>query len=86
VKACRGDPILGCQIHGFALTSGLDSFLSVSNSLMHMYSKSGQLDRALVIFDKLANRDVVSWNTLLSGFKDGNGALSVACRMNYLGV
>ncbi|KAI3524110.1 hypothetical protein L1887_02762 [Cichorium endivia] len=47
-KACRGDPKLGCQIHGFALTSGLDSFLSVSNSLMNMYSKSRQLDRAML--------------------------------------
>nr|XP_043626779.1 pentatricopeptide repeat-containing protein At4g32430, mitochondrial [Erigeron canadensis] len=86
VKACRGDPKLGCQIHGLALTSGLDSFLSVSNSLMHMYSKSGQLDRALDIFDLLPNRDIVSWNTLLSGFKDGNDALRFAFRMNYLGV
>ncbi|KAI3814610.1 hypothetical protein L1987_14250 [Smallanthus sonchifolius] len=86
VKACRGDPKLGSQIHGFALTSGLDSFLSVSNSLMHMYSKSGQLDRALVIFQKLASPDTVSWNTLLSGFKDNKDALSFACRMNHIGV
>ncbi|KAF5776400.1 putative tetratricopeptide-like helical domain superfamily [Helianthus annuus] len=86
VKACRGDPKLGSQIHAFALTSGLDSFLSVSNSLMHMYSKSGQLDRALVIFNKLSNPDTVSWNTLLSGFKDNSDALSFACRMNRIGV
>ncbi|KVH93789.1 Pentatricopeptide repeat-containing protein [Cynara cardunculus var. scolymus] len=86
IKACRGDPKLGCQIHGFALTSGLDSFLSVSNSLMHMYSKSGQLDRALVIFENLTNPDTVSWNTLLSGCKNSNAALSFACRMNNIGV
>ncbi|KAK1413951.1 hypothetical protein QVD17_29688 [Tagetes erecta] len=86
VKACRGDAKLGSQVHGFALTSGLNSFLSVSNCLMHMYSKSGQIDRALVIFDKLVNPDTVSWNTLLSGFKDSRDALSFACRMNCLGV
>ncbi|XP_071742256.1 pentatricopeptide repeat-containing protein At4g32430, mitochondrial [Rutidosis leptorrhynchoides] len=86
IKACRGDSKLGCQIHGFALTSGLDSFLSVSNSLMNMYSLSGQLDKASVIFDNLPNPDTVSWNTLLSGFKDENNALAFACRMNYLGV
>ncbi|KAL8247940.1 hypothetical protein R6Q59_009156 [Mikania micrantha] len=86
IKACRGDLKLGSQIHGFALTSGLDSYLCVSNSLMHMYSKSGQLDHALVIFEKLANPDTVSWNTLLSGFKDGVDALRFACKMNYMGV
>ncbi|KAI3524489.1 hypothetical protein L1887_03145 [Cichorium endivia] len=85
-KACRGDPKLGCQIHGFALTSGLDSFLSVSNSLMNMYSKSGQLDRAMVIFENMTNPDTVSWNTLLKGFNNSNEALRFACRMNHIGV
>ncbi|KAL4589766.1 hypothetical protein LXL04_002676 [Taraxacum kok-saghyz] len=85
-KACRGDPKLGCQIHGFALTSGLDSFLSVSNSLMHMYSKSGQLDRAMVIFEKLTNPGIVSFNTLLSGTNNSTDALNFACRMNHIGV
>ncbi|CAH1426479.1 unnamed protein product [Lactuca virosa] len=85
-KACRGDPKLGCQIHGFAFTSGLDSFLSVSNSLMNMYSKAGQIDHAMTIFEKLTNPDIVSWNTLLSGFKNNNEALSFACRMNHIGV
>ncbi|XP_076901710.1 pentatricopeptide repeat-containing protein At4g32430, mitochondrial-like [Bidens hawaiensis] len=86
VKACRGDPKLGSQIHAFAVSSKLDSFLSVSNSLMHMYSKSGQLDRTLVIFNKLDRPDTVLWNTLLSAFKDNENALNFACRMNHLGV
>ncbi|GKD14907.1 pentatricopeptide repeat-containing protein, partial [Tanacetum coccineum] len=86
VKACRGDPKLGSQIHGFGVTSGLDSFLSVNNSLMHMYCKAGLVDRALVVFEDLGRPDIVSWNTLLSGFKDGYEALGFACRMNCLGV
>ncbi|KAI3814615.1 hypothetical protein L1987_14255 [Smallanthus sonchifolius] len=44
------------------------------------------LDRTLVIFQKLASPDTVSWNTLLSGFKDNKDALSFACRMNHIGV
>ncbi|GJT65815.1 pentatricopeptide repeat-containing protein [Tanacetum coccineum] len=63
VKACRGDPKLGSQIHGFGVTSGLDSFLSVNNSLMHMYCKAGLVDRALVVFEDLGSPDIVSWNT-----------------------
>nr|KAJ0207990.1 hypothetical protein LSAT_V11C500263700 [Lactuca sativa] len=77
---------LGVKNNGFALTSGLDSFLSVSNSLMHMYSKAGKIDCAIVIFEKLTNPNIVSWNTLLSGINNSNGALGFACRMNHIGV
>ncbi|CAH1426480.1 unnamed protein product [Lactuca virosa] len=51
-----------------------------------MYSKAGQIDRAIVIFEKLINPDIVSWNTLLSGINNSNDALSFACRMNHIGV
>ncbi|KAL6974227.1 hypothetical protein U1Q18_028409 [Sarracenia purpurea var. burkii] len=86
VKACRGDPKLGRQIHSFATTSGLASCLSVSNSLMNMYCKSGEFDQALCIFGKLKNPDIVSWNTVLSGFENVDDALNFACRMNLVGI
>jgi len=41
LKACQGESKLGCQIHGFAVCSGFVSFVTVSNSLMKMYCKSG---------------------------------------------
>ncbi|CAK9147126.1 unnamed protein product, partial [Ilex paraguariensis] len=86
VKACRGDPKLGCQIHGFAITTGFMSYLSVSNSLMNIYCKSGQLNRASSILENLDNPDIVSYNTLLSGFENGEDALSFACGIHSVGV
>ncbi|CAK9147155.1 unnamed protein product [Ilex paraguariensis] len=86
VKACRGDPKLRCQIHGFAITTGFMSYLSVSNSLMNMYCKSGQLNRASSILENLDNPDIVSYNTLLSGFENGEDALSFACGIHSVGV
>ncbi|CAL5438829.1 unnamed protein product [Camellia sinensis] len=86
LKSCRGDPKLGCQIHSFATISGLVSHLSVSNSLMSMYCKAGLFDQALCVFEKLTNPDVVSWNTVLSGFENVKDALSFACRMKCVGI
>ncbi|CAL8172407.1 unnamed protein product [Prunus armeniaca] len=44
IKACQGDPKPGCQIHGFAVSSGFASYTTVSNSLMSVYTKTGQFD------------------------------------------
>lgn len=86
LKACTGDQTPGRQIHGFAITSGFVSYISVSNSLMSMYCKSGQFDKALCIFNNLNNPDIVSWNTILSGFEKSDDALSFALRLNLIGV
>ncbi|XP_077229243.1 pentatricopeptide repeat (PPR) superfamily protein [Tasmannia lanceolata] len=86
LKFCSKDPKSGTQIHGFAISSGLDSHVTVSNSLMSMYCKSGNFDQALVIFQTIPNPDVVSWNTLLSGFHQSDDAIKFAFRMHLTGV
>ncbi|XP_021895258.1 pentatricopeptide repeat-containing protein At4g32430, mitochondrial [Carica papaya] len=86
VKACRGDMELGRQIHGFAITSGFVSYVTVPNSIMNIYCKDKQLDKALIIFEKLDNPDIVSWNTILSGFQKIDDALRFALRMNLNGI
>uniref|UniRef100_A0A0A0LWF3 Pentatricopeptide repeat-containing protein n=1 Tax=Cucumis sativus TaxID=3659 RepID=A0A0A0LWF3_CUCSA len=86
LKACCGFPKLGRQIHGFVISSGFVSHITVSNSLMNMYCKSGQLERAFSVFQNLHDPDIVSWNTILSGFEKSENALSFALRMNLNGV
>lgn len=86
LKACRGDMKFGCQIHGFAVTSGFFGYLTVSNSVMNMYCKSGKFNQALYMFENLDVPDVVSWNTILSGFQNVEDALSFSCKMNSSGV
>ncbi|KAA0046793.1 pentatricopeptide repeat-containing protein [Cucumis melo var. makuwa] len=86
LKACCGLPKLGRQIHGFVISSGFFSHITVSNSLMNMYCKSGQLERAFSVFENLHDPDIVSWNTILSGFEKSENALSFALRMNLNGV
>ncbi|KAF2282375.1 hypothetical protein GH714_043837 [Hevea brasiliensis] len=86
LKACSGDILLGSQIHGFSITSGLGSHITVPNALMNMYCKSGHFNEALRIFQNLTDRDIVSWNTVLSGFQRSEHALNFAWKMNSSGV
>ncbi|KAJ4950993.1 hypothetical protein NE237_027825 [Protea cynaroides] len=86
LKACRGNAKPGFQIHGFAISSGLNLFLTVSNSLMNIYCKTQQFDQAFVIFENLNDPDIVSWNTILSGFHQCRDAINFALQMHLSGV
>ncbi|CAL2281024.1 unnamed protein product [Prunus armeniaca] len=53
---------------------------------MRLYTKAGQFDGPLLIFETMCYTDIVSWNTILSGFRTSEGALNFALRMNFNGV
>ncbi|XP_047318978.1 putative pentatricopeptide repeat-containing protein At3g47840 [Impatiens glandulifera] len=58
----------GEQLHAHVLRLGLSGSLSVSNSIMTMYSKGGDLDSSSVLFNGMKVRDVVSWSTVIAGY------------------
>ncbi|KAM7472293.1 hypothetical protein LguiA_010476 [Lonicera macranthoides] len=58
----------GKQIHGYVIRCALESNLLVCNSLITMYSKTGNLEQARTVFDSMENRDLSSWNSIISGY------------------
>nr|KYP68661.1 hypothetical protein KK1_022300 [Cajanus cajan] len=86
LKACQGEFKLGCQIHGFAVSTGFILSVMVSNSLMKMYCKSGNFGKALLVFENVSYPDIVSWNTVLSGFEESVDALNFARSMHLRGI
>ncbi|KAL5709437.1 Pentatricopeptide repeat-containing protein crr2 [Ranunculus cassubicifolius] len=70
LQACGALSALGQGklIHCYVLRRGLDSVLPVVNSLMNMYLKCGNLDIGRRIFDRMVKRDIVSWNSMISGY------------------
>ncbi|KAK4273952.1 hypothetical protein QN277_017251 [Acacia crassicarpa] len=68
---------LGNQIHSLVLKLGFESDAIVANSLVEMYSKFGYIYDALDIFSEIRRRDLISWNTILTGLIY-NGEVSVA--------
>ncbi|PHT55348.1 putative pentatricopeptide repeat-containing protein [Capsicum baccatum] len=61
----------GVQLHANVLRVGFLDSLSVSNSIVTMYSKCGQLDLASLIFHEMSRRDIVSWSTIIVGYAQG---------------
>ncbi|KAG9444314.1 hypothetical protein H6P81_015654 [Aristolochia fimbriata] len=59
---------LGKLLHGQVCKSGPASNSIIENNLMEMYTKCDALEDAQDIFDRMADRDVVSWNTLIFAY------------------
>ncbi|CAN8294833.1 unnamed protein product [Cochlearia groenlandica] len=68
ISASLGVSDTGKWIHSTAESSGLfKDFVTVGNALVDFYCKSGDLETATQIFKKMQTRNVVSWNTMISG-------------------
>lgn len=69
LKACAGvgDLMLGRGVHGFGVRQGLDADIFVNNSLIDMYFKCRDAESAIAVFRMLSWKNLVSWNSLLSG-------------------
>ncbi|XP_041019151.1 pentatricopeptide repeat-containing protein At2g34400 isoform X2 [Juglans microcarpa x Juglans regia] len=58
----------GRTAHSSIFKFGLDGDDHTYHSLLTMYSRCGQLDCARKVFDEITAKDLVSWNSMLSGY------------------
>ncbi|KAI5443704.1 pentatricopeptide repeat-containing protein At4g13650 [Lathyrus oleraceus] len=75
----------GKQLHGLVLKQGFSSETYVCNALVTLYSRSGNLISADLVFNAMLQRDRVSYNSLISGLAQqgySDRALALFKKMN----
>ncbi|KAJ0028783.1 hypothetical protein Pint_36048 [Pistacia integerrima] len=67
IRSCRErkDLVMGRLIHDIVLKSGLSVDHFVCAALVDMYAKCGAIDDARELFDKMSNRDLVTWTVMI---------------------
>ncbi|XP_055816752.1 pentatricopeptide repeat-containing protein At3g05340 [Solanum dulcamara] len=80
---------LGKQVHSLIIKKGFISNSFVGNGLINMYSKCGELEESVEMFNSIAQRNSVSWNSIIAAYaRHGNGyrALQLYEEMRSEGV
>ncbi|CAI0382291.1 unnamed protein product [Linum tenue] len=91
LKACSSLAALeqGKQIHGCIVKYGFKFEPPIGSSLSTMYSKCGSIRDAGIVFKRMTERDVLSWNAMMSGLShngQGNQALELFQEMLLEGL
>ncbi|KAL5977273.1 hypothetical protein ACLOJK_021619 [Asimina triloba] len=70
LSSCAGIGLLECgkQAHSVSIRRVLHSDVFVASGIVDMYSKCGKIDLAIQVFNRMEERDVVAWNSMIAGF------------------
>lgn len=69
ISACAhlGALDLGKEIHLYILQNGFDLDVYIGSALIDMYAKCGALDRSLLVFFKMQDKNLFCWNSAIEG-------------------
>ncbi|CDY52331.1 BnaA09g38800D [Brassica napus] len=76
---------IASSVHCLIVKTGYGSYKLVSNALVDMYAKRGTMDSALKVFERMIEKDVVSWTALITGNGSYEEALKLFCKMRAEG-
>lgn len=91
LKACKRPELLqqGKWLHGHIVSAGFEMDERVGTALIIMYSRCQSLVDAQKVFDKIPQKNVISWTALISGYScNGHNeeALKLYEQMQHEGV
>ncbi|XP_010449091.1 PREDICTED: pentatricopeptide repeat-containing protein At4g21300-like [Camelina sativa] len=70
LSACANLPseCYGKAIHGFMIKHSIASDVYSESTLIDMYAKSGNLKSAMNVFERMKERNIVSWNSIIAAY------------------
>eukprot|EP01018_Ginkgo_biloba_P030827 Gb_14948 [translate_table: standard] len=77
------------EIHDYIMRCGLGINAFVGSALIGVYVKCGSVEHARHVFDKMSQRDVVSWNAMITGYAQSgqvDEALNLFHQMQLAGL
>ncbi|GMN60315.1 hypothetical protein TIFTF001_029394 [Ficus carica] len=69
ISACAhlGALELGKEMHLYVMQNGFHLDVFIGSALIDMYAKCGELDRSLLVFFKLREKNLFCWNSIIEG-------------------
>lgn len=80
---------MGQSIHSYILTNDIRLDVSLATSLVEMYATCGYIEKALVVFNSMKERNLQSWTIMISGLAEngrGEEAISLFNEMENFGL
>eukprot|EP01018_Ginkgo_biloba_P007200 Gb_03578 [translate_table: standard] len=79
----------GKKVHAYMIKSGFESDIILGSALVDLYAKCGNVDDGREVFDRMPEKNVVSWNSMIGGYSGhghGEEALKLFCEMHRAGI
>ncbi|KAI3443422.1 hypothetical protein Pfo_000087 [Paulownia fortunei] len=58
----------GLSLHAAAIKTGTQAETFIGNHILNFYAKCGRIDSAHQLFDEMAQRNLVTWSAMISGY------------------
>ncbi|KAF4355099.1 hypothetical protein G4B88_004311 [Cannabis sativa] len=80
---------LANSITAYTISKGFDKEVTITNALIDLYARSGNISMARKLFNRLKGKDDVSWSVMINGYGlhgDGKSALDLFTKMEFSGI
>ncbi|XP_031396641.1 pentatricopeptide repeat-containing protein At4g19191, mitochondrial-like [Punica granatum] len=86
ISAVNGDVLCAGMVHCLAVKMGFEADLYFCNTMIDAYCKRGKTSSAVNVFETMAQRDLVSWTSMISGWLSGGSAAMAVDLFNAMRI